>query len=98
MAAPASAQEGVEGDQAENSMVFYSGFGEAGIYFAAPTATHEFVHTSESDRWETYTASTTCGTHKADDFEPGTANVLVSWSIGRVAPIYFLAQSRNRWD
>lgn len=98
MVAPAAGQQGADGDQAENAVVFYSGFGEAGIDFAAPIVTHEFVHTRESNEWESYTASTTCGTHKADDFEPGSANVLVSWSIGRVAPIYFLAQSRNRWD
>lgn len=82
----------------QNRVVFYSGFDEAGIDVAAPIATHEFVHTRDSDEWETYTASTTCATHKSDDFEPGTANVLVGWSIGRLGPIYFLAQSRNRWD
>lgn len=95
MVAPASAQQ--ERGQQE-SIVFYSGFDQAGIDFAAPIATHEFVHTRDSDRWDTYTASTTCATHKADDFEAGSANVLVGWSIGRLGPIYFLAQSQNRWD
>lgn len=90
VAAPADAQQ--------DRIVFYSGFDEAGIDFAAPFATHEFVHTRDSNEWETYTASTTCATHKADDFEAGSANVLVGWSIGRLGPIYFLAQSRNRWD
>ncbi len=91
--APAGAQAG-----GQNRVVYYSGFGEAGIDFASPIATHEFVHTRDSDRFESFTASTTCGTHKADDFPAGSANVLVGWSIGRLGPIYFLAQSRNRWD
>ncbi len=81
-----------------NRVVYYSGFGEAGITYAAPIATHEFVHTRDSDQYESYTASTTCATHKADDFPADSANVLVGWSIGRLGPIYFLAQSRNRWD
>jgi len=85
-------------DAQQNRVVYYSGFGEAGIDIAAPIATHEFVHTRNSNTWESYTASTTCATHKADDFQAGSANVLVGWSIGRLGPIYFLAQSRNRWD
>lgn len=88
----------VPADAQQDRIVFYSGFDEAGIDIASPIATHEFVHTRDSNEWETYTASTTCATHKADDFEPGSANVLVGWSIGRLGPIYFLAQSRNRWD
>lgn len=81
----------------QNRVVFYSGFGEAGIDIAAPIATHEFVHTRDSNEWETWTASTTCASHKADDFAENSANVLVGWSIGRLGPIHFLAQSRGRW-
>lgn len=88
----------VPADAQQNRIVFYSGFDEAGIDIAAPLATHEFVHDRSSNDWESYTASTTCATHKADDFAAGSANVLVGWSIGRLGPIYFLAQSRNRWD
>ncbi len=90
--APAQAQGG------SNRVVFYSGFGIAGIDFASPIATHEFVHTRDSDTWESWSASTTCASHKADDFPNGSADVLVGWSIGRMAPIHFLAQSRNRWS
>jgi hypothetical protein len=76
------------------SIVYYSGSGEAGITTAAPIATAEFVESAASANWETSSADT-CGSSQADGFTPGP-NVLVDWSMGRLAPSLFLTENPGR--
>ncbi len=82
----------------ENSVVYYSGFGIAGINYADPYADYEYVHSLTSDDWPTWSGrKTECSTENTDLFPEGP-NVLVGWSIGRVAPAFFLEEAPDRWD
>ena len=82
--------------QANSSMVFYSGFGRAGINHGEDYAAYSFVHSRDAEE-PSWSGREECSTERSDDF-PSGPDTLVGWSIGRNAPIFFLAEAPDRHD
>ncbi len=89
--------EPAQGAQPESSMVFYSGYDTAGINYGEDYAAYAFVHAQNNGEWPSWSGSQECSTERADDF-PAGPDTLVGWSIGRNAPVFFLAEAPERHD
>lgn len=84
------------GSQGGASVVFYSGFDRAGINYGEDYADYSFVHTRNGPE-PSWSGAQECSTERSDDF-PSGPDTLVGWSIGRNAPIFFLAEAPDRHD